>query len=231
MLNNTLEKASKWFDFSHFSFRFIFNPKEWESLRYIILEYKYHNKSGEDDYSRIGREAVGNFSAERISKVVFKETNWIVDSDDKDYIASDEDYVQLLDDYTKILQMQNEFDEIQATFEKYLKRKKDANSAYNSRDTKDDNLKYRAKQEYYDKVPGVSENAYAKWQSKNGPRRVTVLSIDEPNHRAKINTDKGATMYVPLSTLFGDSKETMDEFYNRLRDAGVPFSYYEKEDY
>lgn len=45
------------------------------------------------------------------------------------------------------------------------------------------------------------EEGYATWHSKNGDRKVTVLSIDEPNQRAKINTDKGATMYVPLSTL------------------------------
>lgn len=59
----------------------------------------------------------------------------------------------------------------------------------------------KARQSLYDETPDFEEGGYATWHSKNGDRKVTVLSIDEPNQRAKINTDKGATMYVPLSTL------------------------------
>ena len=59
----------------------------------------------------------------------------------------------------------------------------------------------KARQSLYDETPDFEEEGYATWHSKNGDRKVTVLSIDEPNQRAKINTDKGATMYVPLSTL------------------------------
>lgn len=59
----------------------------------------------------------------------------------------------------------------------------------------------KARQSLYDETPDLEEEGYATWHSKNGDRKVTVLSIDEPNQRAKINTDKGATMYVPLSTL------------------------------
>ena len=61
--------------------------------------------------------------------------------------------------------------------------------------------KNKARQSLYDEAPDIEEGEYATWHSKNGDRKVTVLSIDEPNQRAKINTDKGATMYVPLSTL------------------------------
>lgn len=61
--------------------------------------------------------------------------------------------------------------------------------------------KNKARQSLYDEAPDIEEGGYATWHSKNGDRKVTVLSIDEPNQRAKINTDKGATMYVPLSTL------------------------------
>ena len=52
-----------------------------------------------------------------------------------------------------------------------------------------------------DETPDFKENDFAIWQSKDGKRKVTVLSIDEPNQRAKINTAKGATLYVPLNTL------------------------------
>lgn len=61
--------------------------------------------------------------------------------------------------------------------------------------------KNKARQSLYDEAPDIEEGGYATWHSKNGDRKVTVLSIDELNQRAKINTDKGATMYVPLSTL------------------------------
>ena len=61
--------------------------------------------------------------------------------------------------------------------------------------------KNKARQSLYDEAPDLEEGGYATWHSKNGNKKVTVLSIDEPNQRAKINTDKGATMYVPLSTL------------------------------
>ena len=61
--------------------------------------------------------------------------------------------------------------------------------------------KNKARQSLYDEAPDIEEGGYATWHSKNGNKKVTVLSIDEPNQRAKINTDKGATMYVPLSTL------------------------------
>lgn len=59
----------------------------------------------------------------------------------------------------------------------------------------------KARQSLYDETPDFEEEGYATWHSKNGDRKVTVLSIDEPNQRAKINTDKGAIMYVPHSTL------------------------------
>lgn len=75
-------------------------------------------------------------------------------------------------------------------------------------------LKNKARQSIYDEAPDFAENTYAYWASKNGIRRVTVLTIDEPNQRAKINTDKGATMYVPLSTLSKDE----DEIYKVLED-------------
>ena len=59
----------------------------------------------------------------------------------------------------------------------------------------------KAKKSLYDETPDFAEGEYASWHSKNGNRKVTVVSVDEPNQRAKINTDKGATMYVPLDTL------------------------------
>ena len=59
----------------------------------------------------------------------------------------------------------------------------------------------KARQSLYNETPDYEEGGYAVWNSKNGKRKVTVVSVDEPNQRAKINTDKGATMYVPLDTL------------------------------
>lgn len=76
------------------------------------------------------------------------------------------------------------------------------------------NMKNKAKQSLYDEAPDFNEGEYAYWDSKNGPRRVTVVSIDEPNQRAKINTDKGATMYVPLSKLSKDTDGLYDDLDN-----------------
>lgn len=59
----------------------------------------------------------------------------------------------------------------------------------------------KARDSLYDEAPDLAEEGYATWHSKNGDRKVTIVSIDEPNQRAKINTDKGATLYVPLDTL------------------------------
>ena len=59
----------------------------------------------------------------------------------------------------------------------------------------------KARQSLYDETPDYEEGGYAVWNSKNGKRKVTVVSVDEPNQRAKINTAAGATMYVPLSSL------------------------------
>lgn len=63
----------------------------------------------------------------------------------------------------------------------------------------------KAQKSIYDETPDFEEEGYAIWNSKNGPRKVTVVSIDEPNNRAKINTDKGATLYVPLDSLDKDA--------------------------
>lgn len=63
------------------------------------------------------------------------------------------------------------------------------------------NAAFKARQSLHDETPDFGEGEFAIWHSKNGNRKVTVVSIDEPNQRAKINTDKGATMYVPLDTL------------------------------
>lgn len=63
------------------------------------------------------------------------------------------------------------------------------------------NKQKAARKSLEDETPDIEPEGYAVWHSKNGNRKVTVLSIDEPNKRAKINTAKGATMYVPLSTL------------------------------
>lgn len=59
----------------------------------------------------------------------------------------------------------------------------------------------KARDSLYDEAPDLAKEGYATWHSKNGDRKVTIVSIDEPNQRAKINTDKGATLYVPLDTL------------------------------
>lgn len=59
----------------------------------------------------------------------------------------------------------------------------------------------KAAKSFSDETPDYEEGSYAVWNSKNGKRKVTVVSVDEPNQRAKINTAAGATMYVPLSSL------------------------------
>ena len=59
----------------------------------------------------------------------------------------------------------------------------------------------KAADSFRDETPDYEEGSYAVWNSKNGKRKVTVVSVDEPNQRAKINTAAGATMYVPLSSL------------------------------
>lgn len=86
--------------------------------------------------------------------------------------------------------------------------------AFQNRDYRLTGMKSKAKQSLYDEAPDFNDGEYAYWDSKNGPRRVTVVSIDEPNQRAKINTDKGATMYVPLSKLSKDTDGLYDDLDN-----------------
>lgn len=78
-------------------------------------------------------------------------------------------------------------------------------SAIDNRNAKVAAARNKAKNSIYDETPDFEEDGYAIWNSKNGPRKVTVISIDEPNNRAKINTDKGATLYVPLDALDKDA--------------------------
>lgn len=94
----------------------------------------------------------------------------------------------------------------EASLEKYLgtdlsaamnKRYDDSANAYDAySDARD-----KAAMSFRDETPDYEEGGYAVWNSKNGKRKVTVVSVDEPNQRAKINTAAGATMYVPLSSL------------------------------
>lgn len=87
-----------------------------------------------------------------------------------------------------------------------------------ARDTseKEWSAREKARNSLADETPDFEEGGYAVWHSKNGLRKVTIVSIDEPNERAKINTSKGATMYVPLSTLTNyvdfDSKGLADAY-------------------
>ena len=94
----------------------------------------------------------------------------------------------------------------EASLEKYLsgdfsaainKRYDDSANAYDA--YKD--ARGKAAMSFRDETPDYEEGGYAVWDSKNGKRKVTVVSVDEPNQRAKINTAAGATMYVPLSSL------------------------------
>lgn len=94
----------------------------------------------------------------------------------------------------------------EASLEKYLsgdfsaamnKRYDDSANAYDAYS----DARSKAAKSFRDETPDYEEGGYAVWNSKNGKRKVTVVSVDEPNQRAKINTAAGATMYVPLSSL------------------------------
>ena len=98
------------------------------------------------------------------------------------------------------------FPKAEASLEKYTngdfsaamdKRYNDSANAYNSYI----DARAKAADSFRDETPDYEEGSYAVWNSKNGKRKVTVVSVDEPNQRAKINTAAGATMYVPLSSL------------------------------
>lgn len=65
----------------------------------------------------------------------------------------------------------------------------------------EDEARAKARDSFAAETPDFEEGEYAVWKSKNGKRKVTVVSIDEPNQRAKINTPAGATMHVPLANL------------------------------
>ena len=84
------------------------------------------------------------------------------------------------------------------SFEKAIK---DRQTAYNDANSAKSRALGNAKISLKNETPDFGVNDFAIWNSKNGPHKVTVLSIDEPNNRAKIKTNKGATMYVPLNTL------------------------------
>lgn len=94
----------------------------------------------------------------------------------------------------------------EASLEKYIgtdfsaamnKRYDDSANAYDAYS----DARSKAAKSFRDEAPDYEEGGYAVWNSKNGKRKVTVVSVDEPNQRAKINTAAGATMYVPLSSL------------------------------
>lgn len=94
----------------------------------------------------------------------------------------------------------------EASLEKYLgsdfsaamdKRYDDSSNAFDAYLS----ARSKASKSFRDEAPDYEEGGYAVWNSKNGKRKVTVVSVDEPNQRAKINTAAGATMYVPLSSL------------------------------
>ena len=98
------------------------------------------------------------------------------------------------------------FPKAKASLEKYTngdfsaamdKRYNDSANAYDSYI----DARAKAADSFRDETPDYEEGSYAVWNSKNGKRKVTVVSVDEPNQRAKINTAAGATMYVPLSSL------------------------------
>ena len=98
------------------------------------------------------------------------------------------------------------FPKAEASLEKYLS--SDFSAAMNKRYDDSANAydaylsaRTKAAKSFRDETPDYEEGSYAVWNSKNGKRKVTVVSVDEPNQRAKINTAAGATMYVPLSSL------------------------------
>ena len=98
------------------------------------------------------------------------------------------------------------FPKAEASLEKYLS--SDFSAAMNKRYDDSANAfdaylstRTKAAKSFRDETPDYEEGGYAVWNSKNGKRKVTVVSVDEPNQRAKINTAAGATMYVPLSSL------------------------------
>lgn len=107
-----------------------------------------------------------------------------------------------------------EFDKMKTAYYNRLHAERDAYGARH-------NAEKKARGSLSDETPDdLKENDFAIWQSKDGKRKVTVLSIDEPNNRAKINTAKGATLYVPLNTLskFVDYKSKGLGWYEDYRD-------------
>lgn len=125
------------------------------------------------------KDALGTEEFEKIAKL-YKEIIRVVDNQKSKY----DDYYSDGGVHSKLSQaVTNRYDK---NYDDYLARR---------------DAKNKARQSFYDDAPDLEEGGYAIWYSKNGGKKVTVLSIDEPNQRAKISTDKGSTMYVPLSNL------------------------------
>lgn len=179
---------------------------------------------------RIATDVDSSGISQAVRRIVGNATYYIVLralGNDEENTAKDLPYVSLFKAYSMI-QNANEYlsslseeafsslnELVESALTKALKgstRRVNVVKAIRNRDYRLAGMKNKAKQSLYDEAPDFEEGGYAYWDSKNGPRRVTVVSIDEPNQRAKINTDKGATMYVPLSKL---SKDT-DGLYDGL---------------
>ena len=163
----------------------------WPSLE--ISEKTYTNdRSGEIKHAieAMFRYAVGDFN-----QLVF-------DNDDeeqsietlKQYNAFKKQVYATFDRWDKDHGEGGEFRKLGAAYDNRVRAEYDAFEAQSDAWRK-------ARHSMADETPDFKENDFAIWQSKDGKRKVTVLSIDEPNQRAKINTAKGATLYVPLNTL------------------------------
>lgn len=183
----------------------------WPSLE--ISEKTYTNdRSGEIKHAieAMFRYAVGDFN-----QLVF-------DNDDeehsieilKQYNAFKKQVYATFDRWDKDHGEGGELDKMKTAYYNRLHAERDAYGARH-------NAEKKARGSLSDETPDdLKENDFAIWQSKDGKRKVTVLSIDEPNNRAKINTAKGATLYVPLNTLskFVDYKSKGLGWYEDYRD-------------
>lgn len=214
-LNKYLKNFKEGIKLKNGSIRFEVEEQKYSSeYRYIITfkDREFTDWGYDDNFVKgfINDKNPGKRLSVEVGKILFRDSSY-----------SDQNYINLLDFLTEICEKDNEIKECFNNYYKYSEYTKKYQKAKMSRMKTENDIYNRAEKDAYDKAPDISENAYALWHSKGGDKKVTVLSIDEPNNSAKIYTDKGATRNVSLDTLDKDMSETKEEFKKRLKDAGV----------
>lgn len=192
------------------------DPKDFYQSSTDWPSFKISKKSYADDRNGEIKSVVDSMFRYAVGDI----NKMILDSDDekqsievlKQYKAFKKQVYDTFDKWDEDHSENGEFSKMKTAYNNRSHAERDAYVARHDAEKK-------ARSSLSDETPDFKENEFAIWNSKDGKRKVTVLSIDEPNQRAKINTAKGATLYVPLSTLskFVDYKSKGLDWYDDYR--------------